>query len=66
MDILNGIFLVIAGLGVMAFGLLIFYAILPLFRRFRTRLSFPSGAPVILTSLGGLHLLSALVFLVPN
>lgn len=42
------------------------YAILPLFRRFRTRLAFPRGAPVILTSLGGLHLLSALVFLVPN
>lgn len=34
MDVLNGIFLLIVGLGVMAFGLMIFYAILPLFYAF--------------------------------
>ena len=34
MDFLNGLFLIIAGLGVMAFGLMIFYAMLPLFYAF--------------------------------
>ena len=29
--ILNGIFLILAGLGAMGFGLMIFYALLPLF-----------------------------------
>lgn len=42
------------------------YAILPLFRRFRKRLIFPRGAPAILASLCALHLLSAVVFLVPH
>lgn len=34
MEILNGIFLLIVGFGVMAFGLMIFYAMLPLFYAF--------------------------------
>ncbi len=42
------------------------YAVLPAFRRFRARLTFPSGVPSILASLCGLHLLSALVFLIPQ
>lgn len=42
------------------------YVVLPAFRRFRARLTFPHGVPMILASLCGLHLLSALVFLVPH
>ena len=42
------------------------YVVLPAFRSFRTRLTFPRGVPMILASLCGLHLLSALAFLMPH